>query len=97
MAAFDNFFLVKVCELINFERFNAVRKDHFLAMQTKSNRFIHDNFDFSSKKGIWHYAFHPDTLPISDISKIGIAANDKFGNTCIIRLKFKNSNKAIFF
>jgi len=69
----------------------------FLAIQTKSNRFIHDNFDFSSKKGIWHYAFHPDTLPISDISKIGIAANDKFGNTCIIRLKFKNSNKAIFF
>ena len=60
----------------------------FLAIQTKPNRFIHDNFDFSTKKGVWHYAFHADTLPIEDVSKIGIAANDKFGNTFISRLNF---------
>jgi len=66
----------------------------FLAIRTRSNRYIHDNFDFSTKKGVWHYAFHADTLPIEDVSKIGIAANDKFGNTFISRLNFVNSSKA---
>ena len=69
----------------------------FLAIQTKSNRFIHDNFDFSKKKGIWHYAFYPDTLPINDVLKIGIGTNDKFGNTSVTRIKFKNKNKVIFY
>ena len=41
----------------------------FLSIQTKSNRFIHDNFDFSKKKGTWHYAFYSDTLPIEDVLK----------------------------
>ena len=39
----------------------------FLAIQTKSKKFIHDNFDFSTQKGIWHYAFQPNTLPIEDL------------------------------
>ena len=65
----------------------------FLAIETKSKRFIHDNFDFSIKKGTWHYAFHPNTLPIKDVSKLGIAANDGFGNTFITRLNLYNQNK----
>ena len=69
----------------------------FLAIQTKSNRFIHDNFDFSKKKGIWHYAFYPDTLPIKDVLKIGIGTSDKFGNTSVTRIKFMNKNKVIFY
>ena len=69
----------------------------FLAIQTKSKRFIHDNFDFSSKKGVWHYAFQPDTLPLKDVLNIGVAANDKFGNTFVKRFKIKNSKKAIFY
>ena len=52
----------------------------FLAIQTISNRFIHDNLDFSVEPGKWSYAFHADTLPISDVKNIGIACNDKFGN-----------------
>lgn len=56
----------------------------FLAIKTKSNRYIHDNFDFSVHEGVWHYAFHSDTLPISDVDKIGVAANDIQGNTCVL-------------
>jgi hypothetical protein len=68
----------------------------FLAIKTRKGRFINDNFDFSSNKKIWHYAFHSDTIPIEDISTIGIAANDKLGNTCIKKLQFnKSSNKFI--
>ena len=51
----------------------------FLAIQTKSNRFIHDNLDFSTNAGEWSYAFHEDTLPLEDISNIGVACNDKYG------------------
>ncbi len=56
----------------------------FLAIKTKSNMYIHDNFDFSIHDGVWHYAFHMDTLPITDVEKIGVAANDIQGNTCVL-------------
>ena len=62
----------------------------FLSIKTKKKRYIHDNLDFSKNKKIWHYAFHGDTLPINDVDEIGIAANDRFGNTHIKRLKFKS-------
>ncbi|MBT5471067.1 MAG: hypothetical protein HOK41_10740 [Nitrospina sp.] len=61
----------------------------FLAMETKSNRFIHDNFDFDSKPGNWFYAFHADTLSLSDIKSVAVGANDEYGNTCIKQMDFK--------
>ena len=64
----------------------------FLAIKTKKNRFLNDNFDFSANKKKWYYAFHSDTIPIKDISIIGIAANDKLGNTCIKRIQFSNKS-----
>lgn len=60
----------------------------FLAIQTRSRRFIHDNFDFSPSLDRWYYAFHGDTLPVSDVHRIGVAANDKYGNTCVRQLTF---------
>ena len=65
----------------------------FLSIKTKKKRYIHDNFDFSKNKQEWYYAFHGNTLSINDIDEIGIAANDRLGNTHIKRLKFKG-NKA---
>ena len=55
----------------------------FLAIQTRSRQFIHDNFDFSIEKNKWYYTFYSNTLPVEDVSKIGVAANDKYGNVCI--------------
>ena len=54
----------------------------FLATKTKSRRFIYDNLDFIDEN-TWGYAFHGDTLPIEDVSKLSVAANDIYGNTCI--------------
>ena len=62
----------------------------FLSIKTKKKRYIHDNLDFSKDKQVWHYAFHGDTLSINDVDEIGVAANDRFGNTHIKRLKFKS-------
>ncbi len=55
----------------------------FLALETKSRRFIHDNLDFSTDGRQWHYAFHSDTIPLTDVRRIGVAANDAAGNTCV--------------
>lgn len=55
----------------------------FLAIETQSGRFIHDNLDFAVKDGVWHYAFHSDTLPLSDVKSIGIAANDSQANVSL--------------
>ncbi len=54
----------------------------FLAIKTKSRRFIYDNLDFIDEN-TWGYAFHGDTLPLDDVGKLSIAANDIYGNTCI--------------
>lgn len=59
----------------------------FLAIRTKSRRYLHDNFDFAVEDGRWYYAFHADTLPLEDVDCIGVAANDFMGRTAIERLK----------
>lgn len=55
----------------------------FLALRTKGKRYIHDNFDFDVEAGRWFYAFHADTLPLSDVEAIGVAANDFMGRTSV--------------
>lgn len=60
----------------------------FLAIKTRSRRFIHDNFDFSISLDRWYYPFYANTLPLDDVAEIGVAANDKFGNVCIKNIDF---------
>jgi hypothetical protein len=55
----------------------------FLAIETRGRRFIHDNLDFGVERGRWHYAFHGDTLPLDDVRRIGVAANDRYGNRSV--------------
>ncbi len=55
----------------------------FLAIETKSRRFIHDNLDIIEIGKKWGYAFHSDTLPIHDVNRIGVACNDFYGNTFV--------------
>lgn len=62
----------------------------FLAIRTKSRRYIHDNFDFDTSGKRWYYAFHGDTLPLEDVDIIGVASNDKYGNRSISHLKNEN-------
>ncbi len=59
----------------------------FLAIKTKGNKFIHDNFDFGLDGKTWYYAFDNDTVPEKDVDQIGIAANNKYGNTFIQTLQ----------
>lgn len=61
----------------------------FLAIKTRSKRYLHDNFDFDTpSSGRWYYAFHADTLPLDDVQSIAVAANDFMGRTVIERIEF---------
>lgn len=62
----------------------------FLAIETHGKRFFQDNLDFDVDDGVWHYAFHSDTLPIEDVRRIGVAANDALGRTFVKTLAIGN-------
>lgn len=55
----------------------------FLAVKTKSGRFIHDNFNFDPSLTKWSYTFDYDSIHPDDVSNIGVACNDKYGNAFI--------------
>lgn len=59
----------------------------FLAVQTRSGKFVHDNFDFDTSLRKWSYTFDYDSIHADDISAVGVAANDKFGNTFVRVIK----------
>jgi len=59
----------------------------YLAIKTKSGRFIHDNFDFGLDRKSWHYVFHYDTVLSEDIEMIGVAANNMYGDTFIKKIR----------
>ena len=49
---------------------------------------IHMTILTSVDKNTWGYAFFTDTLLMEDVDKIGLAANDIYGNTAINIMKF---------
>ena len=55
----------------------------FLAIEMGGGRFLHDNFDFSPSGDRWSYAFGPDTVRPADVVRVGVAANDQYGNVCV--------------
>lgn len=59
----------------------------YLAIKTKSGRFIHDNFDFGLDGRSWHYVFDYNTVLSSDLEMVGIAANNIYGDTFIKKIK----------
>ena len=55
----------------------------FLAIKTRSQRFIHDNLDFSTDLQSWRYAFDEETVLPDDVALVGVGANDTYGNTFV--------------
>jgi hypothetical protein len=59
----------------------------FLAIKTSDQRFIHDNFDAIVCGESWSYTFDKHTIPLKAVEEIGVASNDKYGNTYIEKIK----------
>ncbi len=59
----------------------------FIAIKTKDDRYLTDNFNFGEPgSNEYYYTFDYLTIPISNISTIVVASNDKYGNTCVKRI-----------
>ncbi len=55
----------------------------FLAIKTRSRRFIHDNLDFSTDLKSWRYVFDEESVLPDDVAAVGVGANDRYGNTFV--------------
>lgn len=58
----------------------------YLAIKSKASNYYWDNFDFTDKN-FWTYTFDNNTISLNDVDIIGIAANNIYGNTKVIKLQ----------
>ena len=58
----------------------------FLALKTKDERYIWDNFDFLEPRKIWTYTFDSNTISLSDVEKIGVASNNSCGTAFVAHI-----------
>lgn len=58
----------------------------FLALKTKDGRYIWENLDVQVPGKQWSYTFDSNTVAMHTLEKLGIAANNRYGITRIIRL-----------
>jgi hypothetical protein len=56
----------------------------WLALKTVTGTYHSDNFDIDVPFHRWQYVFDEDTLPLSALSAIGIAANNSTGVTTVV-------------
>jgi hypothetical protein len=58
----------------------------WLALKTASGRYHFDNFDIDVPFHQWQYVFDQETFPLSALSAIGVAANNAYGTTTVVRI-----------
>lgn len=67
----------------------------FLALKTVSNKYFHENFFIEEPFKKWIYTFDRHSIDIKNLKCFALAANDKFGNTTIVKVDFNKSKKKI--
>jgi hypothetical protein len=81
IVAFESFFWVGICKFINFERLDAVLKDHLFAIQTK---FIPlPLYCFSSDSNILSTSAFVFILVVTLSMSRGSSAANKIASTCL--------------
>ncbi len=55
----------------------------WLAIKTCSGQYLHDNFDIQTPFHAWSYAFDDNTVPFRAVERVGIAANNAYGQATI--------------
>ena len=54
----------------------------FFCFKTKTGYYIHENLDYHGGNH-WSYTFDEDTVLLSQLEAIGLAANDSYGNVTV--------------
>lgn len=65
----------------------------FLAIKTKDNRYIWENFDVSVKGRKWTYTFDANTILLPEVDVIGVAANNSYGMTKVVTILEKEKRQ----
>jgi hypothetical protein len=58
----------------------------WLALKTANGEYHFDNFDIDVPFHRWQYVFDQETFPLSALSAIGVAANNSYGTTTVVRI-----------
>lgn len=59
----------------------------FLAIKTNEGHYYHDNFDVVEPNKKWTYIFDEQTMPIKNLSKVGVGTAGRYGKSCVVTLK----------
>jgi hypothetical protein len=66
----------------------------YFCFHTEDDRYIHENLDFQGDL-TWSYVFDADTIELSRIRSIGVAANDHYANTSVYRINLTGGKAQI--
>src|SRR5262249_32666271 len=58
----------------------------WLALKTASGKYHFDNFDIDVPFRQWQYVFDKETFQLSALSEIGVAANNSYGTTTVVKV-----------
>jgi hypothetical protein len=61
----------------------------WLALKTANGTYHFDNFDIDTPFHRWQYVFDLETFPLSALEAIGVAANNAYGITTVLRINPK--------
>ena len=53
----------------------------FLAIKTKSGRYLHDNLDLGGRAGSWTYTFDEQTIQLSEVAAVGVGSAGSIGSS----------------
>ena len=67
----------------------------FLAIKTKNKKYYHENFYIKKPFKEWIYTFDRHSVKKNNVDIFAFAANDKFGNTCIAKVRFDKKKPEI--
>lgn len=59
----------------------------FLAVKLRGGGYLRDNLDFDLSLTSWPYSFDRGNIWPEDLESIGLAANDKYGNTVVEHIR----------
>ena len=59
----------------------------YIAIKTREGRYYHDNLNEREFRKSWEYIFDRSTIDLSNIEKVSVASNDKYGNQSITRFQ----------
>lgn len=60
----------------------------FLAIKTKEGHYYHDNLDVIEPRRKWSYVFDDQTVPVGNLSKVGVGSAGRYGKSCVATIEW---------